>query len=148
MKTEAPKIEATSAPAVSTEPAATTPPAATDATEATPAPAVDAGETKKLPTTELASPAPITTEEILLGAPELLAGVPGAGPLTQEQLQKWLDDPKNHVIIKPILPLGLAAAVSQIVGLDVNPLTRARITDAPFHTVAALSDKIERSYRD
>jgi cytochrome c peroxidase len=70
---------------------------------------------------------PPTTEEILLGTEELTAGIPGDGPLDVEQIQKWLDDSKNHVVIQPILPLGLAAAATQIVGLDANPLTRAKI---------------------
>lgn len=141
-KTEAPAAEAkTQAPAAAPapavtepvakesakadEPVATTPPATTEAAK-TP-PTADAGETKQLPTTELAAPAPITSEEIMMGAPELLAGVPGEGPLTAEQIETWLSDPKNHAVIKPLLPLGLAAAIGQIVGLEANPLTRAKI---------------------
>lgn len=67
------------------------------------------------------------TEAILLGSPELTAGIPGSGPLTEEQAKAWLDDPKNHAVLKPELPLGLAAGVAQIAGIDVNPLTRAKI---------------------
>jgi len=67
------------------------------------------------------------TEEILLGTPELTAGVPGSGPLSEEEIKAWLDNPKNHVVITPVLPLGLAAGAAQIVGLDANPLTRAKI---------------------
>ena len=66
-------------------------------------------------------------EEILLGAPELTAGIPGEGPVSMADLQKWLADPKNHRVIKPKLPLGLAAGEGQIVGIDKNPLTRAKI---------------------
>jgi cytochrome c peroxidase len=66
-------------------------------------------------------------EEILLGTAELTQGIPGDGKLTVEVIQKWLDDPKNHVVFKPTLPLGLAAGASQITGLDSNPLTRAKI---------------------
>ncbi len=83
--------------------------------------------TERLPTEKLTAPAPITTEEVMLGAPELTGGVPGTGPLTVEEIKKWLDEPQSHAVIQPLLPLGLAAAASQIVGLDVNPLTRAKI---------------------
>jgi cytochrome c peroxidase len=83
--------------------------------------------TESLPTEKLAAPAPITTEEIMLGDASLTSGVPGIGPLTKQEIEKWLNDPKTHVVITPLLPLGLAAAASQVVGLDVNPLTRAKI---------------------
>ncbi len=58
---------------------------------------------------------------------ELLAGIPGEGELTVAQIQIWLDNPKNHVVLKPELPLGLAAGAAEIKGLDANPLTRAKI---------------------
>lgn len=55
-----------------------------------------------------AAPHAAEAEEILLGTPELTAGIPGAGEtLSDEELQTWLDDPKNHVTLTPILPLGL-----------------------------------------
>jgi len=92
-----------------------------------PPPQSRGAKTESLPTEKLTAPAPITTEEVMLGEPALTGGIPGNGPIAVDELKKWLDDPKNHVVIKPILPLGLAAAVSQIVGLDVNPLTRAKI---------------------
>lgn len=66
-------------------------------------------------------------EEVLLGMSELTAGIPGNGPLTAAQIRKWLDDPRNHAVLKPALPIGLAAGASQIVGIDKNPLTRAKI---------------------
>src|SRR5690606_36413472 len=53
--------------------------------------------------------------------------IPGEGPLTIEQIKKWLDDPKNHVVLEVELPLGLSAGAGQIKGLDKNPLTRAKI---------------------
>ena len=83
--------------------------------------------TERLPTEKLSVPQPIATEEVMLGEPTLTTGVPGTGPLTVEEIEKWLDQAKNHVVIRPLLPLGLAAGASQIVGLDVNPLTRAKI---------------------
>ena len=67
-------------------------------------------------------------ETVKLGDPALTAGIPGEGTaLTMEQIEKYLDDPKNHVSLKPELPLGLAAGAAEIKGLDENPLTRAKI---------------------
>ena len=66
-------------------------------------------------------------EEIALGSSHLTTGVPGNGPVTLDELRPWLDDPKNHAVLQPILPLGLAAGASQITGLNTNPLTRAKI---------------------
>jgi cytochrome c peroxidase len=67
------------------------------------------------------------TDKVVLGIPELTAGIPGQGDLTKEQIQAWLDDPRNHLPLEVELPLGLAAGKSQIAGLDKNPLTRAKI---------------------
>ena len=47
--------------------------------------------------------------DVVLGTSELLGGIAGEGELTVEQIKAWLDDPKNHVVLKPTLPLGLAA---------------------------------------
>lgn len=66
-------------------------------------------------------------EKVQLGSPELTAGIPGEGDLTPDQIKAWLDDPKNHVSLDPVLPLGLSAGQSQMKGLDANPLTRAKI---------------------
>ncbi|MCA9167427.1 MAG: cytochrome-c peroxidase, partial [Planctomycetales bacterium] len=63
----------------------------------------------------------------MLGSDDLTAGIPGDGPLTVEQIKKWLANPENHRVIKPELPLGLAAAAANIAGLDQNPMTRAKI---------------------
>lgn len=68
-----------------------------------------------------------TTETVLLGQPDLTAGIPGEGPLTKEQVQRWLADAKNHRVLDVQLPLGLAAGSAQIRGLDKNPMTRAKI---------------------
>jgi cytochrome c peroxidase len=65
--------------------------------------------------------------EVKLGDPALTAGVPGAGPVSLPQIEQWLDDPANFVELTPILPLGLSQGAAQIVGLDENPLTRAKI---------------------
>ncbi|MGE0608802.1 MAG: cytochrome-c peroxidase [Pirellulales bacterium] len=63
----------------------------------------------------------------MLGSSELVAGIPGEGPLSEEDIQAWLDDPRNHEPLDFELPLGLAAGASQVKGLDENPLTRAKI---------------------
>jgi cytochrome c peroxidase len=63
----------------------------------------------------------------MLGDPALTAGVPGTGPITLEQVDAWLADPKNAVEIEPVLPLGLSQGAGQITGLEANPLTRAKV---------------------
>jgi cytochrome c peroxidase len=68
-----------------------------------------------------------TTRKVLLGSPELTAGIPGEGPLTEAQVKAWLDDPKNSETLEVELPLGLSLGAQQIVGLKENPLTQAKI---------------------
>ena len=63
----------------------------------------------------------------ILGEASLTAGVPGSGPITTEQIDRWLADAKNSAILEPVLPLGLSQGAGQITGLDKNPLTRAKI---------------------
>jgi len=70
---------------------------------------------------------PETSEEVLLGTGDLLTGIPGEGPLTPEEIQKWFGDSRNHQTLNVKLPLGLAAGTASIKGLDENPLTRAKI---------------------
>jgi cytochrome c peroxidase len=78
--------------------------------------------------TESPSNTPKTeSEEVLLGSAELTSGIPGAGPLTIDQIKRWLDNPRNHARLKPILPQGMAAGAGQIAGIEKNPLTRAKI---------------------
>lgn len=71
--------------------------------------------------------AAVTTQKVLLGDPSLTAGVPGTGPITLEQIDAWLAEPKNHAVLEPELPLGLSQGSGQIQGLAENPLTRAKI---------------------
>ncbi len=66
-------------------------------------------------------------ETVMLGEPSLTGGVPGSGPITLEQIDTWLADPKNHIVIDPELPLGLSQGAGQIQGVAANPLTRAKI---------------------
>lgn len=65
--------------------------------------------------------------KVLLGTPELTAGIPGEGTLTKSEILAWLDDPRNHEPLDFDLPLGLAAGRQQVKGVDENPLTRAKI---------------------
>ena len=65
--------------------------------------------------------------KVLLGGPELVSGIPGTGPLTKEQVQKWLADPANHEPLDVELPAGLALGASAIQIPKDNPLTRAKI---------------------
>src|SRR5690606_7042200 len=67
------------------------------------------------------------TETVMLGQPDLTAGIPGKGSLTKVEIQRWLADEKNHRVLDVQLPLGLAAGSAQIRGLDKNPMTRAKI---------------------
>ena len=69
----------------------------------------------------------VATDKVILGNPELTAGIPGDGDLTLEEIRTWLEDPRNHLKLDVELPLGLASGQSQIAGLDKNPLTRAKI---------------------
>lgn len=69
----------------------------------------------------------LPAETVQLGDPSLTAGVPGEGDLSLEEVEAWLAEPKNHVVLKPELPLGLKAGEAEIQGLDENPLTRAKI---------------------
>ncbi len=76
---------------------------------------------------EAAASEAAASEEVLLGSGDLLTGIPGKGPLTEEEIKKWFSDPRNHLPLKVKLPLGLAAGEASIKGLDKNPMTRAKI---------------------
>jgi len=73
------------------------------------------------------APAASAEGTILLGSPHLTAGIPGEGPLSVADVQAWLADPANHEVLDVALPLGLHVGQSQMVGLDENPLTLAKI---------------------
>ena len=63
-------------------------------------------------------------EKVVLGSDaSLTAGIPGTGPLTVEQVQGWLSDPKNHEVLDVQLPLGLALGQAQMKGLETVPYT-------------------------
>lgn len=67
------------------------------------------------------------TARVTLGVDRLTSGIPGDGPLSEEDIQAWLGDEANHVTLEVTLPAGLKLGQSQIKGLESNPLTRAKI---------------------
>lgn len=67
------------------------------------------------------------TTKVMLGSPELTAGIPGEGPLTTAQIEAWLANPDNHVPLSVVLPQGLDVGKNAIVIPKDNPLTRAKI---------------------
>ena len=73
------------------------------------------------------SPRDGSGDEVLLGDPELTAGIPGVGILTAETLDAWLSDPANHKSLKVQLPKGLEAAAANVFIPEDNPMTRAKI---------------------
>jgi len=115
------------------QPAAPNPEAATPTPEAaTPTPeAATPTPEAAVPASEPAAAAPAAgpREQVMLGDTSLTAGVPPAngGPITLAEIETWLANPRNHVELEPILPLGLSQGAAQIVGLEENPLTRAKI---------------------
>ncbi|MBL8849710.1 MAG: c-type cytochrome [Planctomycetaceae bacterium] len=118
-------------PAAEAAGAAATEPAAPDATAATPEPTTPAAPAESpAPAIEPAAAEPVAASlstEVTLGDPALTAGIPGDGPLTVEQVQAWLATPGIHDPLTVALPLGLSLGERQIVGLDENPMTRAKI---------------------
>jgi cytochrome c peroxidase len=70
---------------------------------------------------------PQKSDKVLLGSSELFAGIPGEGPLKTEDIDAWYSNPANTEVLDFDLPLGLAAGRGQVVGVDKNPLTRAKI---------------------
>lgn len=70
----------------------------------------------------------LAEEAVVLGDDEsLTSGIPGSGPLTDDQIKEWLENPANHEVLKVSLPLGMNLGESQIKGLQKNALTRAKI---------------------
>ncbi|APZ97022.1 cytochrome-c peroxidase [Fuerstiella marisgermanici] len=64
---------------------------------------------------------------VTLGIDDLTSGIPGHGPLKNDELKAWLDNESNHQTLNVDLPLGMSLGRSQIKGLKENPLTRAKI---------------------
>ncbi len=113
----------------SKEPAPVSPPAKSPST-GSPAASASTSSTDKpsAPKTDSETTATGTASaEVILGSPDLTAGIPGEGTLTSDQIQAWLEKPENHVPLEIVLPLGLAAGTSQIQGIADNLMTRAKI---------------------
>ena len=73
-------------------------------------------------------PSSISVDDaVVLGETDLTGGIPGEGELTLEQIEAWIDEPANHATLLVNLPVGLDADADKIVGLDVEPMTRAKI---------------------
>jgi cytochrome c peroxidase len=53
-----------------------------------------------LPAAEVAEVAAEKAKGIELGDASLTSGIPGEGPLTNDELTEWLSDPKNHAPLK------------------------------------------------
>jgi cytochrome c peroxidase len=64
---------------------------------------------------------------VLLGGDDLTGGIPGDGPLSTEEIRRWLDSPAQHEPLTVQLPTGLAVGQSAIFIPQDNPLTRAKI---------------------
>ena len=62
-----------------------------------------------------------------LGSWHLTSGIPGEGPLTTDQIQKWLSNPVNFQQLEAILPAGLDLGSNNISIPKDNPLTPAKI---------------------
>ncbi|WP_153559202.1 cytochrome-c peroxidase [Roseimaritima sediminicola] len=67
------------------------------------------------------------SDTVTLGDAELLAGIPGEGPLTMKEIEQWLAMPEIHEPLKYELPRGLNAAAQNAFVPDNNPITRAKI---------------------
>jgi len=91
-----------------------------------PAPKSEPAEPQPTPQPETKG-AEVSAAKVMLGSPELTAGIPGEGPLTVAQVEAWLADPKNHEILSVELPLGLSLGVIPADVLAANPMTRAKI---------------------
>jgi cytochrome c peroxidase len=72
-------------------------------------------------------PTPTAIGKVVLGSPELLAGIPGDGPLSVEEITAWLNDPANHAPLDIELPMWLKPGAGQEKDLKENPLTLAKI---------------------
>jgi cytochrome c peroxidase len=64
---------------------------------------------------------------VALGDASLTTGIPGRGPLTDEEITAWLTNPANHKPLDLTLPKGLDAAKANVFIPENNPITRAKI---------------------
>ncbi len=91
------------------------------------APAEPTPEANKSAAAAPAEAAP-SGKRILLGSPELTAGIPGEGELTTEQIKTWLNNAENLQPLEIDLPLGLNLGIQQAEEIvEANPLSRALV---------------------
>ena len=123
------EIERLPAETPATAPPAAKPTAEQPTTAAAPAPPTTPASKSAPPATPQAAaePAAVVKEKVSLGDAALTAGIPGAGKVTLADVEAWLAEPRNHVVLQPVLPIGLSQGKDQIHGLDKNPLTRAKV---------------------
>jgi len=70
----------------------------------------------------------VAPEVVKLGSPELTAGIPsGADKLSVIEIKAFLENPKNHVPLEVVLPMGLDLGKDAIYIPEDNLLTRAKI---------------------
>lgn len=67
------------------------------------------------------------SEKVVLGDASLTSGIPGSGPLSMDEIRRFVSDPANHRTLEVILPMGLSGGTQNIYIPDDNPLTRAKI---------------------
>ena len=68
-----------------------------------------------------------TSTQVVLGEGNLAMGIPGSGPLGEDDIRDWLADANNHKTLTVKLPKGLDAATANVFIPEDNPITRAKI---------------------
>jgi cytochrome c peroxidase len=66
-------------------------------------------------------------DDLVLGSPALIAGIPGEGPLTAQEIRNWLAQDGVHEPLEVKLPWWLDDAADLVSIPSDNPLTRAKI---------------------
>lgn len=69
----------------------------------------------------------LATQKVLLGSPELLAGIPGEGSATVAQINEWLNKPDNLAPLEIEFPMWIKPGAHQAKDLKAHPMTRAKI---------------------
>ncbi|HEY4312756.1 MAG TPA: cytochrome c peroxidase [Pirellulales bacterium] len=86
------------------------------------------GTTEEVVSKPADAPAATASKRVLLGSPDLTAGIPGEGDLTVEQIKAWFDKPETLEKLEIDLPLGLNAGIQQAEAvLEANPMSRGMI---------------------
>ncbi len=79
--------------------------------------------------TKTADVSPVTVAgNVMLGSPDLTAGIPGEGELTLAQIKAWYDDPKNTASFRSSFRWGSTPALPQAEkAIEEHPLSRGLI---------------------